>query len=699
MALTSFIRYVRLTLITSLFFLSIALSAKGQEKRFYRVWLIDKGTPNRLLLPSDPWYPAATSHLTERALKRRAKVLPLDSLVSTADLPIHEEYRQKLLDLGIEIRQTSRWFNTAMIFTDSATFELVRTLPFVDSTEKMFSNQVSGPPIAKRLLSPPIDFTTPGSIEYRSNDCITLKYGSAENQNREVMFQAPHSMGIAGEGVLIGILDAGFDWRSHNLISNANVVAEYDFVNNDSITYDEEGEQLSEPHGTYVMSVIAGNVPNNMVGGAFRASFALAKTEDVRSERHIEEDNFVAGLEWLESLGVDVTNTSLGYTTFDPPEAPHRFDGDMDGKTAFGSRGVNLATRLGVVCVLAAGNEFTSFRYVSVPAEADSAIAVAALKTPDIIAPFSSRGSTSWDRLKPDVAAPGVEIYGAQPNAPNAVGPSQGTSSAAPLTTALVALMLSANPKLTPWEIREALFATSQKAANPDTTFGRGLVDANAALSYLSKSSSFAGEPILLTYQNSLSVISWIVSGNPAHIDIPEFSTPFHPILLRLTNLRTLATLTSNEQQPEHGLAQWIVIGGVETLGIVPEDELLIEIIEPTSNRLLRSTVLRATEELALPVSTLCKTPPLPITSLATARPNPFYDATRIEYVVDREALISLDIFAITGERVLNLLKNKRHSPGFYSELLIPNDLPSGAYYYRLQVDDDVFYEKMIRLR
>ncbi|MGE3802969.1 MAG: S8 family serine peptidase, partial [Candidatus Kapaibacterium sp.] len=294
MSLTSFIRYARLTLITSTFFLFAAFSAFGQEKRFYRVWLIDKGTPNRVLLPSDPWYPAATSHLTERGLKRRAKVLPVDSLVSTADLPIYEEYRQSLLDLGVEIRQTSRWFNTAMIYTDSATFELVRTLPFVDSTEIMFSDQVSGPPIAKRLLTPPIDFTTPGSIEHNNSGCITLQYGDAERQNREVMFQAAHSMGIAGEGVLIGILDAGFDWRSHNLISNANVVAEYDFVNNDNITYDEEGEEPSEPHGTYVMSVIAGNLPNELVGGAFRASFALAKTEDVTSERHIEEDNFVA---------------------------------------------------------------------------------------------------------------------------------------------------------------------------------------------------------------------------------------------------------------------------------------------------------------------------------------------------------------------------------------------------------------------
>ena len=700
MALTSFIRYGHPPLVVAALFVLCSLAAHAQEERFYRIWLQDKGTPDRILLPSDPWYDAATAHLSERALRRRAKVLPFDSLVSTADLPIFEDYRRALLDIGLEIRQSSRWFNTVMIRTDSVTYEQVRLLPFVDSVSVMGSARTGGPPVGKRLVDPEaVGSASPASLQYANEGCITNRYGLSTRQNRAVRFDAPHSTGIAGEGVLIGILDAGFDWRNHEVIADARVIAEYDFVNHDSITYDEEGEVVSEPHGTYVMSLIAGYLPESIVGGAFRASFALAKTEDVRSESHIEEDNFVAGLEWLEALGADITSTSLGYTTFDPPEAPHSLETDLDGKTAFGSRGVNYATHLGLLCVLSAGNEYSTFRYVGVPAEADSALAVAALDTAGNAAPFSSRGSSQWKRVKPDIGAPGTVIYGAQSAAENAVGPSQGTSSAAPIAASVAALLLSANPELTPWQIRQILYETSGSASSPDTSIGYGIVNANRAISRLTRLGSIAGEPKVLAYKGSLSIISWIIYGEPSQIDIPSPSTGLSRLKVAITNRRTQRTVSTEGLQPEHGLARWLIPGGADELEMLPGDSLSVEIVGSPSGELLRHTLLSATDGLALPESTLCKEAPLPTTSLAVARPNPFYDATRIEFALDHEARISLDIFSVIGEQVISLVRNEVRQPGFYSDLLIPNDLPSGAYYYRLQVDNDVFYEKMIRLR
>ena len=83
-----------------------------------------------------------------------------------------------------------------------------------------------------------------------------------------------------------------------------------------------------------------------------RAAFMLAKTEDLRYERHVEEDNFVAGLEWLEAQGVDITNTSLGYTVFDAPEAPHTYD-ELTGNRVPASRAVNRATDADRGCAVA----------------------------------------------------------------------------------------------------------------------------------------------------------------------------------------------------------------------------------------------------------------------------------------------------------------------------------------------------------
>jgi len=660
--------------------------------------LTDKGTPERTLLPSDPWYDLATEHLSERALRRRAKVLPQDSLISTRDLPIFSEYRQAVLDLGAEIRQSSRWFNTLMVYTDSLTHETLKSLPFVDSVSSMGSSKKIEAPFEKRTLPRVVGRSETTAIDFQAGGCITAQYGFADRHNREVRFDAAHSVGIAGEGVLIGILDAGFDWRSHEVLKNAHVVAEYDFVNNDSNTFDEPDQATSEAHGTYVMSLIAGYLPGDFIGGAPRSSFALAKTEDVSSERHIEEDNFVAGLEWLESLGVDVTNTSLGYTTFDPPETSHSLESDLDGKTAFGSRGVNYVTRLGMVCVVSAGNDFTTFRYVGVPGEADSAIAVAALDTAGQIAPFSSRGSSMSTRLKPDIAAPGTIIYGAQSSAPNAIAPSRGTSSAAPIVTSLVALLISSNPDLRPWEVRQILYESSGSAEHPDTAVGYGMVNTDRALSGLSGLRTITGEPKLLTHNGSISVVVWIISDEPDQVNVWNQHITTHSLTVRVTNSRTGISTSSEAPQPELGLARWLIPDGAVELGILPGDSLAVEIVESENSKPVRKTILIATDALVLPVSTLCQDVPIPATSLVTARPNPFYDATRIEFALDREALISLDIFSVLGEHVLTLVRDDMRSPGFYSELLLPNNLPSGAYYYRLRVDDDVFYEKMIRL-
>lgn len=692
-------RFFALPIVVGVLLLLVANSAQGQgDARYYRVWLKDKGTPERILPPSDPFYQAATAHLTERALRRRAKVLPQNALVSTADLPIYEEYRTAILNVGAEIRQASRWLNTVMIFTDSVTYQRVKELPFVDSVLAVRALPRDDNPIGKHVV-------VNGDAEGTGNgSCITSLYGLSDRQNRAVRIDAAHVTGFAGEGVLVGVLDAGFDWRSHNGLKNAHVIAEWDFVNNDGNTADEPDQTPSESHGTLVMSIIGGWLEGTLIGGAPRAEFALAKTEDVAGERHVEEDNFVAGLEWLEALGADITTASLGYTTFDDPENDHAYE-ELNGHTAVASRGINEATRLGVVCLAAAGNEFTSYRYVSVPAEADSALAVAALDTVGNVAGFSSRGFGSGfangapERIKPDIAAPGVKVYGATASQANGVVAQQGTSLATPIAAAATAILLSARPDLRPWEVRNVFYETSKQAQQPDTAVGHGMIDVNNALSYLSRERILAGEPKLLSWKGSLSAAAWIIADGTEEITAWKQSVEGPRLRLTLRNIRTGKSIYQDGPQPVNGPAQWLIPSGVNELGMLPGDSIEV-VISMTSNQTeLRRTVLCATDALALPISTMCYELPLPTTSLAVARPNPFYEGTRIEFALDKHAMVSLDVFNVLGERVRQLISAQETDAGFHSILLNPANLPGGAYYYRLMVDDVMYSEQMIYLK
>ena len=80
-------------------------------------------------------------------------------------------------------------------------------------------------------------------------------------------------------------------------------------------------------------STIAAYKPGEIIGAAYSAEFYLAKTEYVPTETRTEEDNFAAGVEWLESKGVDVMTTSLGYNTFDNTIGSYTYK-DMNGQTA-----------------------------------------------------------------------------------------------------------------------------------------------------------------------------------------------------------------------------------------------------------------------------------------------------------------------------------------------------------------------------
>ncbi len=244
-----------------------------------------------------------------------------------------------------------------------------------------------------------------GSLLFKTLD-TTYNYGSSFNQMNLSDVPVVHSKNITGKNVLIGILDSGFDWKQHNSLKDRNVLAEYDFIFNDSVTANQpEDIAGQDSHGTYVFSVLAGFEDSVLIGPAFNASFILAKTEDIRGETHIEEDNYAAALIWMESLGVDITTSSLGYNIFDSGYSYSY--ADMDGRTTIVTKATNLAFERGVATFTAAGNEGNNSSwggYILAPADAYNIVSVGAVDEFGDIAGFSSHGPTSDGRIKPEVS-------------------------------------------------------------------------------------------------------------------------------------------------------------------------------------------------------------------------------------------------------------------------------------------------------
>jgi len=188
------------------------------------------------------------------------------------------------------------------------------------------------------------------------------------------------------------------------------ITAQHDFVFNDGVVRDEPGKDVAgaQSHGTETWSLFAADVTGRLHGIARGANFLLAKTEDIRSETRVEEDNYVAALEWADSIGVDIVSSSLGYLMFDNgfSYTPSQLNGDVAVTTV----AADMAVQRGILVVTAAGNDGPFSRTLSTPADADSVLSIGAEDSLGTIAVFSSRGPTADGRVKPDFTAPGVAV-------------------------------------------------------------------------------------------------------------------------------------------------------------------------------------------------------------------------------------------------------------------------------------------------
>lgn len=399
----------------------------------------------------------AVSAAEPKALSRRAKLLGSD-VFDERDLPVNPEYIAAVAGIAGPVRTVTRYFNGVSVEADSARLDALRALPFVRSVR----------PVARFRRSEP---DTAGMLP-AAEKAASASYGASYSQMSRVGVIGLHDAGYWGDGILIGVLDSGFDNLGHAAFDSLTIANQWDFVGGDA---DVGGHD----HGTEVLSILAANDPGNMIGAAPHAEYLLARTEIINSDDvHAEEDYFVAGVEWMDSLGADVIQTSLGYTTFSDG-ASYTY-ADLDGETAVTTVAAEIAAEKGIVFVCSAGNEGDDdWYYVCTPADGERVIAVGSVNSAGTVSSFSSRGPTYDGRVKPDFVAlgEGVRMVG---TTGDTYTTGSGTSYAAPAVSGAAALLLQAHPEWTAAVLYDSLRATAEVAA-ADSLAGYGFIDAFAA--------------------------------------------------------------------------------------------------------------------------------------------------------------------------------------------------------------------------
>ncbi len=469
--------------LSSLFAQSAVLSSLEPGKRGddYRVWVYFDERDQKNTIDLDP-----------NSIKRREKHGIHNP--SKYDYIIKSSYLNALKKTGVEIKNKSRWLNAVSVIADIDQIFLIKHLPFVLKIEPVRQHKK-----IKGIQS---------NKAYSKNR--DLDYGSSFDQIEQINCRTPHIAGYHGQGVRVLYLDTGYE-LNHEAYDSLNLIAEYDFINNDENTANETPQEVSDnhdDHGTICLSVMAGYSPGNLIGPAFKSEYLLAKTEVMADEIYQEVDNYVAAIEWGEALGADITCASLGYYDW------YTYN-DLDGNTAATTIAVDIASGLGVLCVNSAGNEGDDpWYYICTPADADSIISVGAVSQDGTIAGFSSRGPTYDGRIKPEVCARGVSTYCVRSNTENDYRTASGTSFSAPLAAGAAAVIMSANPDWTNMQVREAMMMTASQVNNPDNSYGYGIINTWNAINY-QHTSSVESDDIIPNY----------IKVNKA------FPNPFNPLI------------------------------------------------------------------------------------------------------------------------------------------------------------------------
>ncbi len=440
-----------------------SVDTNAQELQFQKYWIAfsDKNnTPYNIDAPE--------AFLSAKAIERRQKQ-NIDIVEN--DLPVDPNYIAQVENLGGEIIYPSKWFNGVVVrVTTDSILQLIQDLPFVVTSEAVARLGNTGSSSQKEEIEGE-QFTVHKRSSI-SDDDDAVFYGTAFHQLQMLNGDYLHANGYTGKDMDIAIMDAGFTNANQmdlfsSLFENGQIKGRWNYVDNNDLIYG------FNKHGTHVFSIVGGNLPSTYVGAAPDANYWLFRTEDGASESAIEEFNWIAAAERADEVGVDVINTSLGYSTFDAPFTSYSYE-DMDGNTTYISQGADIAASKGILVVSSAGNQGNKqWKYITAPADADSVLTVGAVDSLMMYASFSSQGNTSDGQVKPDVTAQGYQT--AYVGTGGSLKKGNGTSYSAPLITGLAACLWQANPDKTNMELIEIIRKSASQYNNPDELLGYGL--------------------------------------------------------------------------------------------------------------------------------------------------------------------------------------------------------------------------------
>jgi subtilisin family serine protease len=477
------------------FLLLFYLSGNVTSAQKYLIRFTNKGNSSFSL--SNP-----SAFLSQRAIDRRTRYgIALDS----TDLPVSAAYLDSLRAVpGVMVLNASRWLNQVSIqVTNNSALSRISLFPFVTSTAPIanriwkFGNQnpaISGKLSSKRKSQKP--------VQEEQITADFFDYGRTFNQIHLHNGEFLHNIGLRGQGMIIGMLDAGYQNYTtlkgfDSVHKNNQILGTWDFVANNSAVADDHS------HGAHCFSIIAGNIPGTFIGTAPKAGFYLFRTENVSSENPIEEHDWVCGAERLDSAGGDVISSSLGYFRFDKSQLNHTY-ADMNGNITIAARGADLAAKKGILVVNSMGNEgTTSWKYLTTPADGDSVLTVGAVNVNGQSAALSGYGPSSDGQVKPDVVAVGAGTWLQFAN--NSIGTGNGTSFATPIIAGLATCLWQGFPEQNNMSIIQALRLSSNNVSNPNDRIGYGIPDVRKAVAILLKQYASASA----SFNNCRTTIKW----------------------------------------------------------------------------------------------------------------------------------------------------------------------------------------------
>jgi subtilisin family serine protease len=501
---------------------------------------------------SQVYFDSPLNMLSQRAIDRRTKQnIALDS----KDIPIDPNFISQIKAVsGITIMAKSKWLNALHIRGNVTEVNSLKSFMFVDKID--FANKALNS-TGKKALTSKIK-----SINKVLETKVDFTYGNSTNQIQMLNGHILHQQNYTGSGKIIAVLDAGFPGVNtaqsfQRLRDNNQILGGYDFVSRDANFY------TANSHGTLVLSSMGGYKVNALVGTAPDASYYLFRTEDAATENPVEESYWVEAAEKADSLGVDVINTSLGYFDFDNASYSHTYN-DMDGKTAFMTRGAEIAFSRGMIVVASAGNEgATANPHIAVPADGISVLTVGAVNATETVTGFSSIGPSFDGRVKPDVMAQGQSVVLSDPS--GNIVTANGTSFSSPIMAGMVACLWQAFPNKTNVEIKDLIVKSADRYSSPNNQYGYGTPDYSLALSNGLGINDFSKKDIFV-YPNPTSDYVTFSSPTTLHKGIIRFYALTGQRVLEKSISKEFSTISLKGLQSGIYICE-IVCDGIVTTG------------------------------------------------------------------------------------------------------------------------------------